>query len=89
MTPKGMGIALLFVAALCAFVAVERYETNAADVRAIQANPLAEGLVEMFGGTGIAEPAVPTETKYAAFVGVLALIGGVVLIRRRPPDASH
>ncbi|MCE9636319.1 MAG: hypothetical protein K8T90_11505 [Planctomycetes bacterium] len=59
MTPKGMGIALLVVAAVCAFIAVERYQTNAANFDTIQANPLTRWPSENKGRTWLrsSEPA--------------------------------
>lgn len=88
MTPKGIGFALLFVAALCAFIAWERYDTNAENLRAIQSSPLAKGFLEAFGGTQAARPAVPTESKYAMFIGAAALIGGIVLVLPRGSGSS-
>ncbi|MCE9636318.1 MAG: hypothetical protein K8T90_11500 [Planctomycetes bacterium] len=48
-----------------------------------------KGLVEMLGGAGAVEPAVPTETKYAAFIGALALVGGMILISRGRANESR
>jgi hypothetical protein len=90
-TLKLIGIACALGAAVCAFVAIERYATNAAGVSHFNSNPATR---ELMGG-GEMVPAVPTETLYALFIGALLLGCSVTcfvtLARRRqaasPPSA--
>ena len=61
---------LLVVAAICLFVAVERYQSNANAVEAV--NQISGGLLRNVAG-GDLNPGVPSATKYAI---VLALVTG-------------
>ena len=76
---KIAGIAALVVCAICTFVAVERYQTNANNVKAMnqlqRSSPLS-------GMTGIGEikPGTPAATKYAALFSFVSGIGGGVLL---------
>jgi len=78
---KPLGITLLVVAAICVFVAVERYNTNANNVRAINQMNGSSPFGGALGG-GNLEPATPTETKYAAFFAVVTGIGGIVVLAK-------
>ena len=77
---KTFGVICLVVCALCAAVALERYNTNAKNVRAInsmrQSMPFGGG---MPGATEL-KPATPAATKYALVGAVLTGLGGVVLL---------
>lgn len=84
------GIACLVVCAICVFVAVERYQANAANVRAMNTlRPAAP-----FGGMTInvpMRPGTPATTKYAVFFALITGIGGVVLLaksRESPPPQT-
>jgi len=76
---KIAGIAALVVCAICIFVAVERYQTNANNAKAanqlLQSSPLS-GMT----GAGEIKPATPAATKYAAFFAAVSGIGGGVLL---------
>ncbi len=88
-TLKGVGVGCLVLAAVLFFAAWERYESNAANVRAIQQSPLAE----MLGGANLT-PSTPAATKYCVLFGVIATVGGVVCLvrastaRSTPPSAG-
>jgi hypothetical protein len=76
---KIFGIACLVICAICVFVAIERYSTNAGNVRAI--NSLQQS--SPFGGmpgVGQMEPATPTATKYALLFAAITGIGGAVML---------
>ena len=76
---KIAGIVALAVCAICIFVAVERYQTNAKNVKAMnqlqQSSPLS-GMM----GAGEMKPATPAATKYAALFAVVSGVGGGVLL---------
>jgi hypothetical protein len=78
---KVLGIVCLIVCAICVFVAIERYSTNASNVRAFQelhrTSPLGGMMSEME-----MEPATPVATKYALFFAALTGIGGAILVVR-------
>ena len=76
---KVIGIVCLVVCAVCVFVAIERYNTNASNVRAMNELQQTSGLGGMMGG-GKLEPATPAATKYAAFFAALSGLGGVILL---------
>ncbi len=80
MTSKQFGIVLLVVALICAFVAVERYQNAAEQARA--ANEMMGGLAKVLNGGKDIETTMPTETKYAIFLGGLSAVGGLMLMRR-------
>jgi hypothetical protein len=63
------GFILLVVCGVCLFVAFERYQANANNVRAMS------GLMGGIGGA--VEPATPAATKYALFFALLS--GGAAL----------
>jgi hypothetical protein len=72
-----VGIVCLVVCAICIFVAIERYQSNAANVEAMnafqQSTPLG-------GIVGTVKPATPAATKYAIFFALISGAGGVVLL---------
>ena len=76
---KIMGIVVLVVCAICIFVAVERYQTNANNVKAMnqlgRSTPLS-GLM----GVGQMTLRTPAATKYAAVLAIASGIGGAVLL---------
>ncbi len=78
---KIIGIVALAVCAICIFVAIERYQTNANNVKAMNRLQQSSPLPAMMS-TGEMKPAVPAASKYA---GLLALIsgisGGVLLVK--------
>ena len=76
---KIAGIVALVICAVCIFVAIDRYQTNANNVRAMnrlqQSSPLS-GMM----GTGEMKPAVPAASKYAGLFAVISGVGGAVLL---------
>ncbi|MCD6393391.1 MAG: hypothetical protein J7M40_07780 [Planctomycetes bacterium] len=77
-----LGIVALVVCAVCVFVAIERYQTNAKNVRAMNQGPIR---LPGFGGTletnfEVFKPATPAATKYAIFFALISGAGGVVLL---------
>ncbi len=78
-TTNWMAIACFALCALCVFVAIERYNTNADNVRAMNAMGGGHGFGQLLG-SGNLKPATPAETKYAGFFAVLLAAGGVVLL---------
>jgi len=91
---KVFGIACLVICAICVFVAIERYNTNAGNVRAMNAFQRSSPLAGMMGG-GNMKPATPAATKYALLFAVISGVGGAVLLAKSgqqesqsKPDAS-
>lgn len=76
---KMLAIVSLVVCAICIAVAVERYNTNAKNVHAINALQQSTPFGPMMGGGGL-KPAMPTVSKYAVGAAVVTGIGGVVLL---------
>ena len=76
---KILGIVALVVCAVCIFVAVERYQANANNVRAMnqigQSSPLS-GVM----GVGEMEPVTPAASKYAIVLALASGIGGGALL---------
>jgi hypothetical protein len=76
---KIAGILVLIACAICIFVAVERYQTNADNVKAMnqlgQSTPLS-GMM----GIGEMKPRTPAATKYASVLAVVSAVGGAVLL---------
>ena len=80
---KIAGIVALVVCAICVFVAVERYQTNANSAEAannlLQSSPLS-GMMK----AGEITPGTPAATKYAAlFAAVSGIGGGVLLVKSK------
>jgi len=76
---KVLGIVCLVICAVCIFVAIERYNTNAGNVRAMNAFRQSSPMGGMMGG-GNMRPATPAATKYALLFAVLSGVGGAVLL---------
>jgi len=76
---KIVGIVCLVVCAVCIFIAIERYQTNADNVRAMNAMQQSSPLGGMMGG-GEMTPATPAATKYALLFAAISGIGGVALL---------
>lgn len=76
---KMFGIICLAICAVCIVVAVERYDTNAGNVRAMNAVQQSSPLGGTVGG-GNMEPATPAATKYALLFAAISGIGGAVLL---------
>ena len=85
---KLSGIACLVICAICIVVAIERYNTNAGNVRAMNAFQQSSPLRDMMGG-GSMKPATPVATKYALLFAVLSGIGGAVLLVQSGNKASQ
>ena len=78
---KIAGIVALVVCAICIFVAIERYQTNANNVKAMNQLQRSSPLSGMMG-TGEIKPATPAASKYAAFFAVISGVGGGVLLAK-------
>ena len=76
---KVLGIVCLVICAVCVFVAIERYNTNADSVRAMNSFRQSSPLGGMIGG-GNLKAATPAATKYALLFAALSGVGGVVLL---------
>ncbi len=76
---KVFGIVCLVICAVSIFVGVERYNTNANNVRALNAFHQSAPFGGMMGG-GNLEPATPAATKYALLFAAISGIGGGVLL---------
>jgi len=76
---KIVGIVCLVVCAVCVFIAIERYQANAGNVRAMNAMRQSSPFGGMMGG-GQMKPATPAATKYALLFAAISGIGGVVLL---------
>ena len=76
---KILGIVCLVICVVCVFVAIERYSTNAGNVRAMNQMQKSLPFGRMLGG-GNMEPATPTATKYALLFAVISGIGGAVFL---------
>jgi hypothetical protein len=76
---KVFGIVCLVICAVCVFVAIERYNTNAKNVRAMNSLQQSSPLGGMMGG-GNMKPATPAATKYAMVFAAISGIGGAVLL---------
>jgi uncharacterized membrane protein HdeD (DUF308 family) len=76
---KVVGIVALVVCVVCLFVAVERYNTNAKNVKAMNQFQRSSPLGGMMGQMEM-KPATPAATKYALFFAVIFGAGGVVLL---------
>jgi hypothetical protein len=76
---KVFGIVCLVICAVCIFVAIERYNANANNVRALNAFQQSIPFGGLLGGGNIT-PATPAATKYALLFAALSGIGGAVLL---------
>jgi hypothetical protein len=84
---KLVGIGCFVVCAICLFVAVERYNANSNAVQAINSMSQSTPLGGLMGG-GELQAAMPAATKYSLFFGVIAGIGGAVLLTQSRSDDS-
>lgn len=84
---KILGIVCLVICAVCIFIAGERYNTNANNVRAMNEFQQSSPLGGMMGGSPM-KPATPAATKYALFFAALSGIGGGVLILKSGKNDS-
>ena len=76
---KILGIVALVVCAICIFVAIERYQTNANNVNAMNQLGRSTPLSGMMG-VGQMKSGTPAATKYAAIFAVVSGVGGAVLL---------
>ncbi len=78
---KIAGIVALVICVVCIFVAIERYQNNANNVRAMNqftsSSPLSGMMPQMQMEM---KPATPVATKYAIVFALISGIGGVVLL---------
>jgi len=63
---------------VCIFVAVERYQANAASIEAM--NQLGGGLFGSLNGGGEVRAGIPAATKYAIFFAILSGGGAIVFL---------
>jgi len=97
---KMAGIACLVICAICLFAAMERYNSNAANVNAMnafrQSSPLRQITVTL-GNTSVSglpsgfqkmKPATPAATKYALLFALLSGVGGSVLLGKCKEDVG-
>jgi hypothetical protein len=85
---KVFGIVCLVICAICVFVAIERYNTNAGNVRAMNSLRQSSPLGGMMGG-GNMKPATPAATKYALLFAAISGIGGAVLLGKSGQEKSQ
>ena len=92
---KIAAIVCLVISAVCIFIAVERYQTNANNVRAMKqmmnndATPLGGMMNQMTGGVQI-EAKTPAATKYAIlFAAITAAAGGILLVKSNSSVDEH
>jgi len=78
---KIAGIVALVVCAICIFVAVERYQTNANNVKAMNQIQRSSPLSGMLN-VGEIKPGTPAATKYAALFAAVSGIGGGVILAK-------
>ncbi len=82
---KLAGIVCLVVCAICLFIAFERYQTNASNVKAMNqmqnASPLG-GMMQSMTGQAQMKPATPAATKYALVFALISGAGGGVLLAK-------
>ena len=80
---KLCGIVALCICVVCLFVAVERYRSNANNVKAMnqlnQSSPLGNMMGQVTGQTEF-KPATPAATKYALLFALISGVGGAVLL---------
>lgn len=78
---KIAGIAALILCAICIFVAIERYQNNANNIRAMNQFTGSSPFAGMMGQMEM-KPATPAATKYALVFALISGIGGVVLLTK-------
>lgn len=85
-TLKLLGIICLVICVVSLFVAYERYQTNAKNVRAMNRGPISlPGGSTLETNFEVFKPATPTATKYALFFAALSVGGAVAcFIGSRP-----
>jgi len=74
---KILSIVCFVICAISLFVGIERYTTNAGNVRAM--NSMGSQFSGIMGGNKM-EPATPAATKYAVFFALLSGVGGAILL---------
>ena len=79
---KVLGIVCLVVCAVSLFVAIERYNTNANNVRAMNAFQSSSPIGDLMGGAVSLKAATPAAAKYGIFFAALSGIGGAVLLAK-------
>ena len=78
---KIIGIVALVICAICIFVAIERYQTNVNNVKAVNQLRQSSPLSGMMGDAEV-QPATPMATKYAALFAVVSGVGGGILLSK-------
>ena len=89
---KIFGIICFVICAVCLFIAFERYQTNANNVKALNqmqnSSPMGGMMRGMTGQTQM-KPATPAATKYALLFALIAGVGGGVLFAKGQPNNNH
>ena len=92
-TLKNAGIGLIVLSGVLLFVAVERYQANAASVAAmnqmVQSSPFGQN--SPFGQSaliGQMTPGVPAITTYAVLFAILSAVGAIVCFIQSNRNAS-
>jgi hypothetical protein len=86
---KLLGIICLVICVVLLFVAYERYQTNAKNVRAMNRGPIrlpGGGTLET--NFDVFKPAMPAATKYGLFFAVLSAGGSVVCFIASKPKST-
>lgn len=85
-----MVIACFLICFLSAFVAFERYQSNANQVRALnsltQSGPFGNAAQSVLGGSEL-KPAMPAPSKYAILLAVLSGAGGFFFLMHSKPNS--
>lgn len=82
---KLIGIVCLVLCAVCLYIAFERYQTNANNVRAMnqfQNSSPVGGMMRQMTGQVEMKPSTPAATKYALLFALISGIGGGVLVAK-------
>ena len=76
MPPKNLAITCFVLAAISAFVGCERYQANAAAVSSAKRMLESSGMLSRMKGELEMRAGMPTISKYAFGLAVLAIVGG-------------
>ena len=83
---KLAGVVLLVIAAVCLFVAFERYQANANAVKAM--NHMGGGMFRAMTGGQELTPSTPAATKYALVFALICAIGGAYFVVNANADSD-
>ncbi len=83
-----LGVICLVIFLLCAFIAVERYQANLANVQALKQMQQNSPMGNQMGLQNI-EPTMPAASQYAIFFAILSGVGGVACFVLREQNDSQ